>query len=131
MQTSAFHRPILASIALAAALATSPAQTAPRPTYDGAWTVLIITDSGTCDRAYRYGLRIQQGQVVYDGGGEGAPVQITGRVDPRGRIEVSLRSGDREAVGTGQLSGDSGTGRWQGASPSNQCEGRWEAERRG
>src|SRR6185295_7588115 len=30
--------------------------------FDGNWSVLIITQSGDCDRAYRYGVRIQGGQ---------------------------------------------------------------------
>ena len=40
----------------------SPVATARTP-FDGAWSVLIITDRGTCDRAYRYALRIADGRV--------------------------------------------------------------------
>jgi hypothetical protein len=31
--------------------------------FDGAWSVLIITDAGDCDRAYRYGVQIVRGRV--------------------------------------------------------------------
>ena len=43
----------------------SPVATARTP-FDGAWNLLIITDRGTCDRAYRYALRIADGRVYYD-----------------------------------------------------------------
>jgi len=124
------HGAIVAAIALGAAILAGPAHSE-RANFDGAWSVLVITDSGTCDRAYRYGIRIANGRVIYDGGAEGVPVQISGQVDANGRVEVSLRSAERQATGSGRLSGDSGTGRWSGRSPTDQCSGRWEAERRG
>src|SRR5436190_1489484 len=47
----------------AAALAPSPASA--RSVYDGNWSVLIVTNKGSCDRAYRYGLSIRNGSVIY------------------------------------------------------------------
>src|SRR4051812_5808751 len=35
--------------------------------YDGVWSVLIVTEQGTCDRAYRYPVRVDNGRVVYEG----------------------------------------------------------------
>ena len=124
------HAPILAAAIVGAMVWEAPGHTA-RVNYDGAWSVLGITEAGTCDRAYRYGVRISNGRVVYDGGAESGPVQISGTVDPNGRVAVSLRSGDRVANGSGRLSGDSGSGQWTGQSSTQQCSGRWEAERRG
>lgn len=94
--------------------------------FDGAWSVLIITDAGDCDRAYRYGLRIVRGRVFYEGGGVG----LEGRVSGNGRIAVTIQQGNRYAVGTGRLSRDRGNGTWRGTSPTGRCSGRWQAERR-
>jgi hypothetical protein len=108
-------------------LAGAAAQAA-RTSFDGAWSVIVVTDYGTCDRAYRYGLEIVNGQVFYRGD---ASVRINGRVTPRGQVDVRVQQGDQQATGTGRLSEDSGTGRWSGASPERQCGGHWIAERRG
>ena len=35
--------------------------------FDGRWSVSIVTEAGdTCDRAYRYALRITDGNITYD-----------------------------------------------------------------
>lgn len=94
--------------------------------FDGPWSVVIITDQGTCDRAYRYGLRIQGGHVFYAGE---SGVDVSGQVDARGRVSVAVRSGGSTARGNGQLSDDSGEGQWQGRSQDSNCSGRWQAER--
>ena len=95
--------------------------------FDGPWSVLIITEAGDCDRAYRYGVRIHRGRVIY----EGQPgVQVSGRVDRNGRAIVSVRRGDDYASGSGRLFGNRGVGTWRGKSPTAECRGRWEAERR-
>jgi hypothetical protein len=38
-----------------------------RTSFDGIWSVTIITDSGACDRAYRAPVRIANGQVASEG----------------------------------------------------------------
>ncbi|HEX3501855.1 MAG TPA: hypothetical protein VHU22_00530 [Xanthobacteraceae bacterium] len=98
-----------------------------RGPYDGTWSVLIVTDSGTCDRGYRYALRISDGRVYYDD----PSFNVTGHVDAHGNVSVGVRAGDQYANGTGHLSGDYGDGHWSGRSPSSACSGHWEAERRG
>jgi hypothetical protein len=100
---------------------------APAVSYDGRWSVVIITDAGSCDRAYRYGVRISGGRIYYDG--DSAAV-INGQVDARGNVVVNLRYGQSSAGGSGHLTESDGEGRWQGASTSSSCSGRWEAERR-
>ena len=106
---------------LAGQTTVAPAQSR----YDGTWSVLIVTDAGDCDRAYRYGLRIQGGRVYYDGGG----AETQGRVSSNGQITVTIRQGGNHATGSGRLSGNSGGGRWQGASSTSRCSGRWQAQR--
>src|SRR5262249_41818020 len=49
--------------------------------FDGPWSVTVVTRSGPCDQAYRYGVTISRGVVYYAGGG---PVSLTGRVSPSG-----------------------------------------------
>jgi hypothetical protein len=95
--------------------------------FDGRWSVVIITDSGSCDRAYRYGVRIAGGHIYYEG--DSAAV-INGQVDAAGNVVVNLRYGQSGASGSGHLTESDGEGRWQGASTSSSCSGRWEAERR-
>ena len=98
-----------------------------RGPYDGTWSVLIVTDSGTCDRGYRYALHIADGKITYDD----PSFNVSGHVDARGNVSVGVRYGQQYANGSGQLSGDYGDGRWSGRSPTSQCSGHWEAERRG
>jgi len=125
--------PFLLATALAAAIWAEPAaavrSTAPaaRWSFDGAWSVVIITDSGTCDRQYRYGLQISNGRVVYQGD---PSINIAGRVDPNGRVAVVVRSGDQVASGAGRLSRARGSGLWNGRSSTQLCSGHWVAERR-
>ena len=106
--------------------AASPARSA--QSFDGTWSVLIVTDYGSCDRAYRYGVQIANGRVLYDGA---SGVDVSGTVGSRGQMNVTVRAGDQQASGSGRLSGVSGTGRWSGASPGQLCGGHWTAERRG
>jgi hypothetical protein len=113
---------VLASLCVAALPDTASAQRA----YDGNWSVLIVTESGTCDRAYRYGVAIRSGGVQYDGG----VVNFTGRVQANGNVTVRVTSGGAFANGTGRLGRNEGRGRWNGQSGGSRCAGYWTAERR-
>ena len=108
-------------------VASVPDKAAARTVYDGSWSVLIVTQSGSCDRAYRYGVQIVNGLVVYNGG----VVNMSGRVTPSGSVSVNVSSGSASANGSGRLSRNVGRGRWSGYSGSSACSGYWEAERRG
>ena len=83
----------LAVVCVAALATESPARTP----FDGAWSVLIVTTKGDCDRAYRYGVTIDNGNVVYDGG----VVNLYGRVGGNGALRVTLTSGNARANATG------------------------------
>jgi hypothetical protein len=111
---------------LGGALWAAPAATAHTP-FDGNWSVLIVTDSGNCDRAYRYAIHIANGRITYPD----QTIAISGHVTARGYIRVSVNAGGQSANGSGQISGASGAGRWSGHSSTSQCSGHWEAERRG
>jgi hypothetical protein len=94
--------------------------------FDGRWSVLVMTRSGSCDQAYRYGVTIVSGVVYYAGGG---PVSLTGRVSPSGNVTVRVSSGPQYAVGSGRLSASKGGGSWRGQGPNGSCAGVWTATR--
>ncbi len=104
-----------------------PTPAAAAAVHDGNWTVLIVTEKGTCDRAYRYDLKVVNGHVRYQGE---SSVKFTGTVAPNGAVKVSIRLGEQGANGTGRLSKNTGVGIWRGVGPSAECAGRWQAERR-
>ena len=89
--------------------------------------MLIVTEKGTCDRGYRYNVRVANGQVSYQ---SAAAINLAGTVAPDGAIKVSIKVGEKGANGTGRLSDNSGTGTWHGVGSSGTCAGHWEAERR-
>ena len=78
-------RLFLAAVALVAAYAPAPAAAAAAAgaNFDGNWSVLIMTSSGPCDRAYRFGLSIRNGDILYNGS---APVNLNGRVSGNGSL---------------------------------------------
>jgi hypothetical protein len=122
----------LAGLLLAACFAApADARTGPRASagtsFDGNWSVLIVTDRGSCDRGYRYGLSIRNGRVFYEGS---AAVNVNGRVSPNGRVQVRVWAGSQSANGVGRLSGTYGSGNWRGAGSASSCAGTWTAERR-
>jgi hypothetical protein len=115
----------------AAARAARPVRSAPAATasvaqFDGNWSVSIITDSGSCDRGYRYALHIANGRIFYDN----PSFNVNGVVNARGQVSVTVGAGGQSASGVGRMSRDYGEGTWIGRSASDQCSGHWEAERR-
>jgi hypothetical protein len=108
---------------MATALLAGAAVAHAKGNYDGNWSVLIVTDKGPCDRAYRYPVRIANGAVGY--GGQ-ASFTVSGRVQANGAIQVTVSRGNQSARGTGRLNGASGSGSWRGG----ECAGTWTAEKR-
>jgi hypothetical protein len=95
--------------------------------FDGDWSVLIQTRVGQCTPTYRYGVRIQNGEVL-NGGSE--PVELEGHVARNGAVRVTVAAGGQEAHGAGRLSRTSGGGTWRGQGSAGTCAGNWVAERR-
>ena len=107
-------RTTAAAFAALAVLATSvvPAFAAPiasAKSFDGGWSVLIVTEKGTCDRAYRYPVKIENGSVGYAGT---ASFNVTGKVGANGAVTVTVSRGDKSATGHGRMSGTDGAGTW-------------------
>jgi len=114
-----------AAASIAAFLCGAAGAQAQTTTFDGNWSVQVLTDRGDCDRAYRYPVIIQNGRVRY-GGPEA--LKISGQVG--GAVRGSIARGPDRAYVTGRLGGPFGQGTWT-TSGNRPCSGRWNAEKRG
>jgi len=98
-------------------LSAAPA-TAQTP-YDGLWNVTVVTKAGSCEPTTRSTLSVADGKISAPG------ADVTGSVGREGLVRVSIHG----AYANGQLSGNAGSGKWNGASAGIPCSGRWEASR--
>jgi hypothetical protein len=118
MRHNRIHTIFVASaLATAAALAAAPA--AAQTPYDGLWSVTIVTKAGSCEPSTRSTLSVTDGKVSAPG------AAVSGSIGREGLVRVSIGG----AYANGQLSGNSGSGKWNGASAGVPCSGRWEASR--
>jgi hypothetical protein len=101
---------------VAAACVTAPA-IAQTP-YDGLWNVTVLTRAGSCEPSSQYPLLVKDGKVL-------GSADVSGSVGSAGLVKVFIRG----AYANGQLVGNGGSGRWNGASGGISCSGRWEASR--
>ena len=108
---------LASAIASAAALAAAPALA--QTPYDGLWNVTVVTKNGSCEAQTRSTLTITDGKV------SAAGADVSGSIGREGVVRVSIGG----AYANGQLSGNSGSGKWNGASAGVPCSGRWEASR--
>ena len=123
-----FARLILMAMTAIAALTSVPTTRAQAAGFDGSWSVLVITDQGPCDRAYRYPVQISRGKVGHSDPSNSS-FNIGGRVEKGGSVRVFVSRGNQRADGVGRLTNAGGGSRWKSA--SGECSGRWTAERRG
>jgi len=105
------------ALAALAALAAVPA--AAQTPYDGLWNVTIVTKTGACEPSTRSTLTVADGKV------SAAGANVSGSIGREGLVRVSIAG----AYANGQLNGNSGSGKWNGASAGVPCSGRWEASR--
>jgi hypothetical protein len=117
--------PALAALGILAATVPASAPASARSNFDGTWSVLIVTQKGTCDRAYRYPVKIDNGSVGYAGD---ASFTVSGKVGENGAVTVRVARGSQSANGQGRLSSTDGSGQWTAG--SGDCSGTWTAERR-
>jgi hypothetical protein len=103
----------------AAAVSVTAAPAFAQSPYDGLWQVTIVTKTGSCEASARYPLMVTDGKV------SAAGADVSGSVGREGNVRVSISG----AHANGQLSGNSGSGKWNGASGGIPCSGRWEASR--
>ena len=115
MRSNRIRKLFVASFLATAAVAAAPA-VAQQP-YDGLWQVTVVTKSGSCDAQTTSTVSVSDGKI------SGGPV--SGTVGSGGLVRVSING----AYANGQLNGNSGSGKWNGASAGVPCSGRWEASR--
>jgi hypothetical protein len=108
---SIFFASILVGALSAPALAQSP--------YDGIWNVTIVTKTGSCEPTASSTLTVTDGKI------SAAGANVSGNIGREGLVRVSING----AYANGQLSGNAGSGKWNGASAGIPCSGRWEASR--
>lgn len=112
-------RVLLSASLLASATLGATVPAAAQHPYDGLWNVTIFTQSGTCDRTASYPLTVTDGHVSAPG------ADVSGKIAESGIVRVAIGP----AFANGQLSGNAGSGKWNGASNGVPCSGRWEASR--
>jgi len=110
---SAFTASLLAALAVATPSAAA--------TFDGDWNVQITSSNAACSNGASVSIGINNGHVASNN----AAVTASGRVAEAGAIRVTLASGPKRAVGSGHLTGTSGSGTWRAA----MCSGTWTAQR--
>jgi hypothetical protein len=93
--------------------------------FDGNWSVEVITQKGDCEKAYRYPITVQNGAIRY-GGPEA--FNASGSISQSGAVKGSISRGEQRADVTGKVSGTSGGGTWK---TSTGCSGSWNASKRG
>jgi hypothetical protein len=106
----------LALVFVAAPLASGPAL--PQTPYDGQWIVTVITKTGSCEPSSKFPLTVLDGRV--SGSGE-----VSGSIGYQGIVRVVIRG----VYASGHLNGNTGLGKWSGASGGIACSGRWKALR--
>jgi hypothetical protein len=112
---SIFCTSILVGTVAIASVSASAAENS----YDGLWNVTIVTKTGSCEPTARYPLTVTDGKVTAPG------ADVSGKVGREGIVKVSIGA----AYANGQLSGNTGSGKWNGASGGVPCSGSWQASR--
>jgi hypothetical protein len=108
------HTIVFGFIAATCIVGSASAQTS----YDGLWNVTVLTKAGSCEPSVRYPLTITDGKVS-------GIADVSGSIGHEGAVKVFIRG----AYANGQLNGNAGSGKWNGASGGIACSGRWEASR--
>lgn len=107
------------SALLVAATGFAAAPASAQTPYDGLWNVTVVTKTGSCEPQSSSTLTVQDGKVTAAG------ADVSGSVGREGLVRVSIHG----AYANGQLNGNAGSGKWNGASAGIPCSGRWEASR--
>jgi hypothetical protein len=117
---------LLLTAAVAAAALAQATGAGAASSFDGNWSLAVFTRTGPCDASYRFGGRIVNGAVLYNGIGS---IAIAGRVGPEGAVWLRVSSGASYATASGRLKAQTGSGIWRGQSSSGRCTGTWTATR--
>ena len=119
---------LLVSLLLAAPLIPISTTGMAQQRFDGRWSVKAIPEKGACRRAHYYKVVVENG--VPRNAVSRRTTSVTGRLDPSGRVRVSLQRRGAQVDVTGNLAAHSGSGHWTIAGRID-CSGRWTAAKRG
>jgi hypothetical protein len=117
--TKACLNSLFAAAALVGIAALGARPAVAQTPYDGTWNVTIVTKSGSCEPTVRSTLTVTDGKISAPGS------DVAGTIGREGLVRVSING----AYANGQLNGNAGWGKWNGASAGVPCSGRWEASR--
>ncbi len=104
---------------VSALVASTSAPAFAQSPYDGIWNVTIVTSTGSCEPTASSTLTVTDGKI------SAAGASVSGSIGREGLVRVSING----AYANGQLSGNAGSGKWNGASAGIPCSGRWQASR--
>jgi hypothetical protein len=96
----------------------------PVSTYDGAWSLVFVTQRGACDPSYNFNVNVTEGIITHPN-----LVRFRGRVSQSGVVHASVAVQDKYAAGAGKLTRTTGRGTWSGYSGTARCSGYWTAQR--
>ena len=115
------QKPIVVALVFSAiGLAAAPGSVSATPaSFDGTWTVRLVTKSGTCENSYSQTVAVENGQVRAAG--------VAGGVGQNGEVALTIRRSIAQGAVSGRLNGRSGSGSWRVAMLG--CTGRWTASR--
>jgi hypothetical protein len=113
--------PRLSAAFVAVVALAGMATTEAKASYDGLWSISIVTKSGSCEPGPGLSVLINNGKVA----SSNASIGVSGRVHGTGGISVTIKSSAGNAVGSGRLVESSGFGTWRGG----PCAGTWTAQR--
>jgi hypothetical protein len=115
---------ILAGATLAAMVVAMPTSNADT-SFDGEWSISFFTKSGPCSESYSGSGQIINHVIYFTGSGE-----FSGSVAPSGSVNMRFSMGPSRAIGTGELSAESGRGTWHAdVVQVGMCSGVWNAQR--
>jgi hypothetical protein len=113
-----------AGITLSAPIAAS----AKPASFDGTWSVRLVTETGACDSSYSQTIAIEDGRVQPLAVPGGPSTSVSGGVGGDGNVALAIRRSIATADAHGRLNATSGFGTWKLAALG--CSGRWTAQRR-
>jgi hypothetical protein len=117
---------LLLSLFLAAPLIPVSTTAMAQQQFDGRWTVTTIPEKGAGRRRNHYAVVVENG--VARNASERTRTNVTGGLEPSGRVRASLQRRGTQVEVTGNLAGASGSGTWTLAGRID-CSGRWNASK--
>jgi len=121
---SRITRALFVSLVLAGSHLGISSQALAGSRFDGSWNLTFVTQRGACDPSYNFTVDVLNGNVTHPN-----ILTFRGHVAPSGAVRASVRVGQKDASGSGRLSGVSGRGVWSGRSNESRCAGVWTAQR--